>query len=107
MFGKTLVHNFVSNKHVSQASYRTLKTTKTNFEKVLGSTNFQKSQLLSQLVHPFLLLNLYLPRYLFQAVIFMFHPFSGIFNSWKFNLVPRNFLLENGRKSPGDEVGGV
>ena len=73
---------------------------------------FQKPPLLSRSVHPFLLLNLYLPRYsylslVFRAVIFMFHPFSDIFHSWKFNLVPRNFPLENGRKSPGNEIGGV
>ena len=79
---------------------------------MLGSTNFQKPQLLSQLVHPFLLLNFYLPRYsylslVFRAVIFMFHPFSGISHSRKFKLVPRNFPLENGRKSPGNEIGGV
>ena len=79
---------------------------------MLGSTNFQKPQLLSQLVHPFLLLNFYLPRYsylslVFRAVIFMFHPFSGISHSRKKKLVPRNFPLENGRKSPGNEIGGV
>ena len=79
---------------------------------MLGSTNFQKPQLLSKLVHPFLLLNFYLPRYsylslVFRAVIFMFHPFSGISHSRKFKLVPRNFPLENGRKSPGNEIGGV
>ena len=82
---------------------------KKNFEKALSSTNFQKPQLLSQSVHPFLLLTLYLPRYLylllmFRAAIFMFHPFSGISHSWKFNLVPGSFPWRMEGKALGSRL---
>ena len=42
-FGKKLVHNFVSNKLVSQASYRKLKATKNNFRKSVRQHKFSKA----------------------------------------------------------------
>ena len=111
-FGKKLVHNFVSNKLVSQASYRKLKTTKNNFWKSVRQHKLSKATIaipVSPSVPSF--------KFLFTALFIplvpsrYFHvspgPFSGISHSWKFKLVPRNFPLENGRKSPGNEIGGV